>query len=238
MAAPGRLETVKSLHLAGLRLEAMRKSWKNDLDRVTRDHAYNPSKPHIQPSTSISEALIVLGRSLALRNSRSALFEMRKYSLTEVLIANVKRRQSTETNTWFAKRCLVRAELDLLACHASLQTAEAARTHDIESLLNLQKDLVELERSERMVLLVNGVALSERAFDLLGLEEEATPGLGDDESGEVKRQVETALTAAGNCRSLLGRIDRSVNYLLLMVSSMGGEMSRQTMITEFFKPVV
>ncbi|KAF2161399.1 hypothetical protein M409DRAFT_28133 [Zasmidium cellare ATCC 36951] len=230
-----RKETIRSLALAGTRLDTALTAWNHDLNRTKEQHRYDPSTPQITPSKSVPDALMILASSLAYHNSRAQLLDRPTPGLINLLLAHIKPLPSTVTQDWHVKRCLAEIEQDLLARHDELGLAEQRHIHGLESLRDLHRELLEQEKSGKMAVIFQALHLADGARRLLDENKRVQKDTNRAEYEQLRWQVEQAIDLTYKCRAALGAHDRSINPLLQMMSLITGKIPRQMMITEFFK---
>lgn len=238
MTFAGRNDTVRTLIAVGKQIKNAQKAWEDGIEIVKGQHIYHPSETQIRPSTTISEAIIILSRSLAHYNSRSQLHGRPCHSLTDIVrVHSSEPLKSSVTKTWHAKRCLAKAEQRLLARFQDLERVEALQSRNFSKLLGLHAQLLEFEQSEKMELIMKALALADHAHETLHGRKMTKKGVSRAEVDQVRWQLETATDFTSEFRALLGVHDRSISLWLWIVSLIVEDVPRQMMIMEFFKTV-
>ncbi|KAK4505515.1 hypothetical protein PRZ48_003478 [Zasmidium cellare] len=230
-----RKETLKTLNLAGTRLEKALNAWNDDHNRLKEQHKYDPSKPQITPSTSVPDALLILASSLAFHNTRAHFLGRSPQGLIDLIQAHIKPRSSTVTRDWHVKRCLAEVEQDLLCRHDELDLSEKLHASNLEGLRDLQRQLLEEEQGQRMAVIFQAVHLADGARHLLDTNTNIRKEMSRAKYEQLRWQVERAVDEADTCHIALMAHDRSINILLRLTSLVAGRVPRQRMITEFFK---
>lgn len=233
----GRSGAVKVLNKAGIVISDLRRQWQSHCEAIEVTERSNPTETLLDMSTPLRTSLWVLAQQIYFINHRiqaiknKGVLEPESFSLETILEDTLKKRRSTETDSWCLKRFMPQLLNFLRQIKSLLSSQEAVLAQRLETLSAMQRVILSNENSWDFNNLMTKFALLQQRLGRLRSDYE----LVDQEEDEFLREVvDEAESLSMACMQKEAIQDLRINSLLHILSTMGVRMARQTLITEYF----